>query len=148
MSICLHISPTSFVMVWCNIFRLYGAGLNFGNLNFNFNCFVMILMLNLPFNITFFTKKIPICTWITIIWLSVTTFIVVTFGIIDGIFFLLLFYLQSMVYRVSFFAIDIFSTQEPFLVTIPSSKYNWFPTSIYWYLEISFLPISIYFGKF
>jgi hypothetical protein len=45
------------------------------------------------------------------------------------------------------FAIDIFSTQEPFSVIVPTSKYKWFSTFIYCYPEISVFPILAYFGE-
>jgi hypothetical protein len=38
-----QISPTSFVVVWFAILKLYAAGLGFGNPNFYLNYFVMVL---------------------------------------------------------------------------------------------------------
>jgi hypothetical protein len=71
-------NPTGFVVVWSTILKLYGADLSFGSPNFNFNCYVIILLLKPPFSNTSFIVFFPICTWITTIWLSITTTVVPT----------------------------------------------------------------------
>jgi hypothetical protein len=100
-----QINPISFVVVWFAIFKLYGAGLSFGNPNLNFNYFVMILILDPPFNKTSFTIFFSIYIWITTIWLSIVIVVVATFGTTNDIIFV-----TFMVYLVSFSTIDIFST--------------------------------------
>jgi hypothetical protein len=74
------IKPISFVVIWFAILRLYGVGLGFGSPNFNLNYFVIILTPEPPSNDTSSIVFFLICTWITVIWLSIATTTIPTFG--------------------------------------------------------------------
>ncbi len=70
------INPTSFMVVWSAILKLYGASLGFGSPNRNLNCYVIILSPKPPSNNTSSIVFFPICTWIIAIWLSIVTIVV------------------------------------------------------------------------
>jgi hypothetical protein len=84
-----HISPIGFVVVWFAILRLYGASVGFGNPNLNFNYFVIILTLDLPFNKTSSIIFFPIYSWIIAIWLLIMIVVIAIYGTTYDVVFLI-----------------------------------------------------------
>jgi hypothetical protein len=89
------------------------------------------------------TMFFPICTLMIAIWLSITIDVIAIFGTTNGT----IFSMNVLVTFCGLSTIDIFLTQEPFPIIVPTSKYNWFSTFVYCYPEISLLPKLAYFGK-